>query len=424
MVRFCISLVFLFFASPAMAEMIVEPDDIRLIVEVEERESVPVQDEMLLIVIRGFYKIPITLESLKQPDLKGFGWMQLGEDNWIAGTERGRRVLEFERYMALFPEKSGPITIAPFTHEFTLSEPDGTRFAYSVQSEPVEITVESKPESTAPWLPVRAVDVDDDWSNAPERLPDGGSALRKMVITVRGALPELVPEMPELTGAGVFIFPHPEHRVTQLRRSGPITRVYWRWSIRPDKGGSGYVNPLKFQYFDANSREEKSITFSAQRVAYAGAPVLENRTPTPSNPPNSAPLRQNPLAGAASALTPFAPFLGFIIGLLALPKSRKTVNFQHLKSLFHSVAGTPAERALKRAVRSGDAAATRHSAKALIAADAESGKYDNIQLNQCLESAFAPLDRAVYARSGPAVNLRKFYKDFRKSRAALLRKAP
>lgn len=411
-------------SSVAHAEMVIEPGDIRLIVEIEERKAPPIQDEMLLIVIRGFYKIPITLESLKQPDLKGFGWMQLGEDNWIAGTERGQRVLEFERYMALFPEKSGPITIAPFTHEFTLSEPDGTRFAYSVESEPVEITVAPRPDSDAAWLPARKLEVRDDWSNAPERLPDGGSALRKMMITVEGALPELVPEMPELTGAGVFIFPHPEHRVTELRQWGPITRVYWRWSIRPEQGGSGYVNPLKLKYFDATTREDKSITFSAQRVAYATAaatPPQENRT---AETPQFRASRENPLAAAAAALTPFAPFLGLLAGLLALPKTRSFRGFESLRAALYRLIGTPAERALKHAVRVGDAAMTRHRARALIMADIDRAAYSKADANQEFSGIFAPLDRAIYARSGPAANLRIFYKNFRKSRAALLRKAP
>lgn len=229
--------------------------------------------EMLRIVIRGDYKVPITLEKLEQPSFEGFDWMQLGEDHWFETKERGQRVVSFERRMALFPHSEGMLTISPFRHLLTLSRPNGDRYERSIASEAVAVSVipapASAPDEEEWWFPLQKIEIDDSWSNAPQLLAEGEGVLRKIVLTVEGVQPEMIPPMPEMSGAGVAILPHPEVRRTLLRPGGPITQVYWRWSIRPLGGLAGWVNPIDLSYFDAKNRESRNITISAQRVAYA-----------------------------------------------------------------------------------------------------------------------------------------------------------
>ena len=401
---------------PARAEMTVAPDDLRLRIEVEPHTATPFTEEMILIRIRGTYKIPITLETLENPPLDGFGWMQLGSDRWFHSRERGQKVLELERVMALFPERAGTLTIAPFTHNLTLSEPDGTRFTHALESEPVEIEVAEAPGPRETWLPVRKIRVEDRWSNAPEQLAPGAAALRLVTVTIEGVQPETMPPMPELTGAGAVILPHPERRLTELRHTGPVTRVFWRWSIRPDRGRSGYVDPLTFSYYDAEAREPRSITLSAQKIAYAGTDLPVGERPGDAVAPvaASAPRSSAPIA---AALIPVAPVFGFLAGLAVLLGGTRLASRATLRQKWHGLVGTPPERAFRRAIRAGDAAAARHAARRIIDADLAAARYAS---DRPYAPLFAPLDAGLYGK-GAQASLTNFAKTFKTTRRALLK---
>lgn len=419
MVIFRVLLLMLAFVLPAHAEMAIAPDDLRLRIEVEPRSNTPYTGEMILIRIRGTYKIPITLENMKQPPLDGFGWMQLGPDRWFHSRERGQKVLELERIMALFPERAGTLTIAPFTHELTLSEPDGTRFTHALESEPVEIEIAEAPGSPETWLPVRKIRVEDRWSNAPEQLAPGAAALRLVTVTINGVQPETMPPMPEMTGAGVFILSHPERRLTELRATGPITRVFWRWSIRPDRGRSGYVDPLTFPYYDAEAREPRSITLSAQKVAYAGTdlPLGEH---SGKNPAPVAQVAPRSTAHIASALIAVAPIAGFLGGLVLLLSGTRLASRDTFRRKWQSLIGTPDERAFRRSTRADHAAAARHHARRIINADLSAELYSAIEADNIYTPLFAPLDAGLYGK-GENARLSDFAKAFKAARRTLRR---
>ena len=253
----------------AFAQQGIEPDDIRLELILEERPHPPHVGEMILLLIRGSYKVGVVREALKQSPMSGLDWMQLGEDRWYKAREDGFEVLKFERRMALFPQNAGPVAILPFTHELEVLNPRGQTIAVIETSNALTVDTAPLPAVDGWWFPVRGLKVSDRWSNQPESLAEGAAALRIVTLTVDGAAPQRIPPMPEMTGAGAFIFPHPEQKIVALGPDGPVTRVFWRWTVRPKEGTAGYTNPVPIEYFDTETRELKTIALSAQRVAYA-----------------------------------------------------------------------------------------------------------------------------------------------------------
>jgi hypothetical protein len=279
--------------TPGLAQTSVAAEDMRLELVLEERAHPPFAEEMILLKIIGAYRLPITLEKLIQPDLEGFNWMQLGEDIWYRERENGLDTLKFERRMALFPHEAGTFTIGPFAHELSLLSRSGQRFDHRLVSDTVSLTVRAPPDRAAWWFPTRKLEIEDRWSNAPEGLAEGSSALRIVTLTVEGTEPARIPPMPDLTAAGAFVFPQPEQRIVSLGPGGPITRVFWRWTVRPAQTTAGYLNPIDVSYFDTQTQEAKTITLSAQRVAYAGVDgagpaafgtALSTPTPSDQNP--------------------------------------------------------------------------------------------------------------------------------------------
>jgi len=372
MVRFFLALIVAMVAmvtTMARAQT-VEPGDLRLEVSFEEREGPLYTGEMVLLKIRGFYKIRIARETLEQGRLDGFDWMQLGEDTWTKDTTKGHEILQMERIIALFPNRAGTLEIAPFTHKLELWTRTGERYDHAITSEPITIEVTDRPETEGWWLPARRITVQDRWSNAPDKLGTGEGALRIVMVTVEGIRPEQMPPMPKLESAGAFVFPHPEKRITRLYKRGPVTRAFWRWTIRPENPPSAYLKPLHVPYFDTLAREHREIVIASQRIAMteeAVAAFLAEADEESVDAMEQARSGGDPVylryAGLAAPLT---LGLGLFGGLAFLMSGSHRRRWRGFGPLVARLKRDPDRRMLARAAKAGDVAGARAAAVRLI----------------------------------------------------------
>ncbi|WP_146591110.1 BatD family protein [Puniceibacterium confluentis] len=331
----------------------VNPSDLTLTVTVANGDVAPYVQEMVLITIEGKYRRHVTREIMEQPDLDGFNWMQLGPDQWYDTTERGKKVKNLRRRMALYPARAGRLTIGAFTHHLTLTDEGDDWFGHDIQSMPITIEVLPAPPVDAWWFPVRQLQVSDTWSNAPDQLQPGEGVLRMIRVEAIGVPPDMIPPMPELRSPSAMIFAHPEKRLVELSPEGPVSVAFWRWTIRPGNDTSAIVEPFSFDYFDTRNRVARSVTVSAQRVA-----MDESSLPAPVEPP--APARLSVLPVAALFLAAFVAGLGGIL------YGRQFAGFERLRRLAPL---DPLRRQMSRAARHGDVAALRRAAQELARRD-------------------------------------------------------
>lgn len=378
----------------------IEPGDMTLRVFVEELPYTPFEEEMVLLNIHGAYKIPISLEKLEQPALDGFDWMQLGHDDWYETDERGRKVVNFRRVMALFPNRSGTIEIGPFTHRLELVTKTGKRYDRDVRSEPITLDVLPKPVTADWWLPVRRIAVEDSWSNSPHNLGTGEGALRILRLDIRGVKPATVPPMPELEVAGAKAFAHPEKRFEKLDVRGPRALIFWRWTVRPDEPPSAYLKPLRIPYFDSVAREHKEIVIAAQRISMTDEAIAEYERETGRAVTEDAgrPL-QEPRTGYAGMAPPVALGVGLLAGLALMLPGFRLRNRDEALALARRWLPDPDVKALKRAARRGDAAATRAAAIRLMP-----------RANRKAREALAEFDSALYGAAPSEPDCRKLAK--------------
>ena len=389
MIRWLVILVFL--ANAAIAQEAIAPEDVRLELSIEARDHPPHPGEMILLSIHGTFLVPVVREKLRQPPLPGFDWMQLGGDRWYKDFESGFEVLKFERRMALFPQAAGEIEIPAFTHELDVLTRDGETVSIVEVSNTRRLAAAPRPGADQWWFPVRRIEVSDTWSNAPEALETGHSALRTVTLTVEGSAPQRVPPMPELTGAGAYIFPHPEHRIVSLGPNGPVTRVFWRWTVRPLEATAGYLDPIELAYFDTEERVGKRIRLSAQRIAHVidpqGAATGGNGVGTATPGPAVADIPPVLPGWSVAAALAVGALSGLCFGLLGTRGG--TLRRPGWKRTSREVS------LLRRAARRGDPLGVRRHARALL----PPGKAP-------LPEVLSQLDRALYGSGAPMPDLR------------------
>ncbi len=380
---------FLSFGPAAAQTRAVDPSDLILTVTLENLNTSPYQHEMVLLTIHGVYRRHITRENLKQPDFSGINWMQLGSDHWYESTVNGVKVKNFSRRMALFPEKTGRLKVGPFIHRLTLLDENNNWFEHDVRSEPIELEVLQAPQTADWWFPVRGLTVSDRWSNAPDQLVQGAGVLRIITVTAIGIGPDMIPPMPDLRSPSAHIFPHPEKRLVELSPQGPVSRSFWRWTIKPGNGTSTILEPVEFSYFDTVSRELRLVTISPQRVAYARA-----EQQAVSGPAASPPAELHPRLLILFLMAAAIGGTGLLFG-----RSRTVT----LDLFIDRLRRYRQKRALKRAAVSSDLLAMRRAAHVLNA-----GAKPDPDRTQLLEF----LDRQIYSAQQKTFDFKGFYRKF------------
>ncbi|MEM7042779.1 MAG: hypothetical protein AAF543_08205 [Pseudomonadota bacterium] len=381
--------------APAQSSS-VQPGEVSLSVEVDAAEGqAPFTQEMVLITIKGLYRRHITREALEQPDFEGFNWAQLGPDKWTDERIDGKNYKIFERRMAVYPRRPGPLTIGAFTHRLTLTDEGDGWFEHKVMSEPVTIEVAPAPDTGDWWFPVSALRVSDEWSNAPARLKPGEGVLRVIRLEALGVTPEMIPPMPELTSPSALIFPHPEKRLVELSPAGPITYAFWRWTIRPTNNTSAIVEPLAFSYFDTTLREHRAVSISAQRVAYSESTA--DAEFVADQPPKPARLPAWPEGLAAAAL---------LLGVIWSALRGRRLTFRHATPASSWL--DPIALRLRVAAWRDDASGVRRTAKAIMARDGVA-HYPHRQ------DALAWLDEMIFGPRGDRPELKGFARKFLRS---------
>ncbi|MFL1876620.1 hypothetical protein ACIKT0_15820, partial [Hansschlegelia beijingensis] len=262
-------------AAPAVAQERSIFDDVKLEVLPETHGVDPYPNELILVRIRGTYRPRIKIQHLLQPSLTDFGWMHLTMDRAFETNFGGFSATGYERVIAVFAEKSGPLTIGSFTHKLSVVDGVGSR-ELEVKSPPVTINIAKwngpggPSDPAAWWLPASEVRVTDEWASDPNHVPRGETTRRTVTIEAFGVTAEQLPPPPVMRSPGVISFRGPTERDTRITATGPVARAVYRWDMRPTTAFPAIVEPVRIPWFDTVSRTMRTATIPAQRMGRSG----------------------------------------------------------------------------------------------------------------------------------------------------------
>ncbi|MBH0239259.1 BatD family protein [Methylobrevis albus] len=419
------ALVIMLVAAPAQA---VDVAGARLWVDVDHGAHGPYPQQMVLLRVRGAFTIPITLERLQHPAFAGFRALQLGRDHWFDTVDRGRQARGFERVVAVYPQKSGRLTIAPFVHQITTVGPDGKRFPVEIASPPVEIDVLPAP-AAGWWLPAHDVTVDEQWSVDPDGMAIGQSTRRIVTIRAEGVLADQMPPQPDVKAPGLIVFTTPVERKTVLSieerdvgtelrrqalkrpgrleevtgRNGPVATVTYTWAVQPQNSDPSTLPPLEFNWFDTDAGEIRTVVLPARRVAWAETgPSLEELEAAIGMAPAAAPSS----GGVLSAAIGLAAFLASAAATsAALAAGGLRGQGGPLGRLTARIDGAFAAAALRRAAGRGDGPATFRALDRLRSADHRSGRRGAAWSDPAVVAAVGAVEAAVFGPPRPGTPL-------------------
>ncbi len=194
--------------------------DIFVSTDVDYAESF-VQAQVLY-TVKVYRSVATRQPRLSEPHLSGVDVLieLAGEERTYESILNGKNYGVVERVYALFPQESGELSISPARFEARVLRGGRITGRKVFESEALTVTVNPIPAPPAgfpdaAWLPAKSLELSEEWSREPDRLPAGEPITRHVTVTALGQLATQIPVIEPAITDGVKIYPDkPELRVT------------------------------------------------------------------------------------------------------------------------------------------------------------------------------------------------------------------
>jgi len=297
--------------EPAAAGRGRDGEDLFLVVAAAPMD--PYVQAQVLYTVQIWRTVELSDASLSEPQVpSGDAIVEpLGKDRHYHAERDGRRYAVIERRYAVYPQRSGPLTLEPLQFEGrvikgnrSMLDPFGQDISTRrLRSETVNLQVRPAPDAApapagGPWLPARQIELREVWSDDAERIRVGEALSRTIAVIAdgltAGQLPELAPPLPD----GLKSYPDQPVLTDQSGSDGVIGVRQEKVAIVPASPGRYVLPAVALHWWDVNAEQARVARLPARPITVlpaAGAP------PAPAAPAAPAGTADGNAAGTAPA---------------------------------------------------------------------------------------------------------------------------
>jgi hypothetical protein len=265
--------------------------DSDLFLEVEATPENPYVQSQVLYTVRLYTRVAIAQASLNEPELGDAVIEKLGDDSNYNTQINGVNYLVTQRKYAIFPQKSGVVTIKPVLLNAEVAvnsnRPNFNGFFNSRMTKTKKITSKSvtldvKPAPAAftgqHWLSSEQLVLKEEWSGDNQQMKVGEPLTRTLSLLAKGTT---VGQLPELNAGKVDeqlkTYPDQPIKQEQKKPEGLIAFREEKIAIIPSKSGQYKLPAIEIPWFNTHAQKmevaiipETTIT----AIDAAGTPVV------------------------------------------------------------------------------------------------------------------------------------------------------
>lgn len=261
-----------------------------------DQENVYVQAQVIL-TLRIYHSVSLfddsTLSPLQMPEALV---ERLGEPRTYEKTINGIRHGVIEVRYALFPQKSGELTIPAQLFSATTvtngSNPlFGSRSGRSTQvrSPSIPLTVKRKPAdypAAAPWLPARSLTLVEAWSPEPDQAQTGESLTRSLLLKAEGLTSTQLPAIGSAQSPDLRRYPDQPILANEVSGAGLVGSREQREALIPTRSGALQLPAVEVVWWNTVEDRLERTTLDERTLNVADNP---NLAPTPAEQPAATP---------------------------------------------------------------------------------------------------------------------------------------
>ncbi|HHJ80769.1 MAG TPA: protein BatD [Candidatus Tenderia electrophaga] len=283
-----------------------------LFIEAEATPNTAYVQQQIIYSVRFFRAVSINAASMAEPNINDADVVieKLGDDSSYETYRNGRRYVVIERKYALFPQRSGSITIEPITLDAQLTVTAASAFDPFAQSGATKrlksnsITLDVKPvpdniHSNA-WLPASDLKITEGWSQQPPVFRVGEPITRTLTLKAEGLTAAQLPSLAMADTQDFKTYPD-QPRLNDKRGSRGISGTRQeKIALIPTRAGQLTLPAIEIKWWNINSNTLETITLPARSVEVQ--PGANNQTNKPATDISQAAPAQ-PVPEAATPVT-------------------------------------------------------------------------------------------------------------------------
>ena len=271
-----------------------------IFVEASVDTTEPWVQSQVVMTLRVYQAIDIVDGGLDVPAADDLVVERLDEDTRSREVLDGREYSVTERRFAMFPQRSGSITIEPVTLSVTVpAEPDRVRGFFSPtrklirRSDPVILDVQARPPAgVAWWLPAKNLDLRSQWQGDPNAAQVDQPLTRTVIVRAEGVLESQLPtiSIPAVDGLSLYAEDPSVGRV--VGPSGLISEQQINWALIPQRSGTLTLPAITVEWFNTLTGQTETAELPAETITVlAAGSVSSDAAATNSNNSDSTELQ-------------------------------------------------------------------------------------------------------------------------------------
>ncbi len=261
-----------------------------LFIEVEADPVRPMVQSQVIYRLRVYRKVSISGGNLTEPTLPDALVEQLGEDNNFETQYQGQTYVVTERKYAIFPQKSGRVTIPSIelNAELVVGQRPGFGGFFNrnitrtkrVKSKSIELDVSPIPKQFAHyhWLPAESVSLSETWSEKKLQVNVGEPLTRTITITAKGASSDQLPELNSISGKAptdwsesIKIYPDQPVLDEQKKIDGVVSTRQEKVAVIPSKAGEYSLPKIEIPWWNTKTGKMEFAVLPQRQLTAIGA---------------------------------------------------------------------------------------------------------------------------------------------------------
>ncbi len=348
-------------------------------IEVQAEPNDPYVQQQVLVTVRLFHAVSLLDGTLDEPE--GDDWMvqRLDKQDTRYETRRnGRRYGVVERRYALFPQKSGTLTLPPLRFQGRIATQGSmNRFfdqgrAIRRQSQPLRFQVRPRPAGYpqgAAWLPARNLEL---WEDLPlaAGLKQGEPVTRTLMLKADGLLAAQLPDLPAPVVDGLSAYPDQPVTREEYSRQGVHSVRQQKMALVPNRAGELELPELVVPWWNTETDRLEYARLPARKLqvkpaAGGSTPAVQPTTAADGGEPAdqaeaTVAAGPQPVAGLPAWVWPWVALLlllGWLANAVFCLRRRLPVVKETTKPALARVDDRAARKAWQQAQEAGDLAA-------------------------------------------------------------------
>ena len=403
-----------------------------LYLEAEAEPKNPYVQAQVILTIRVLSRVAFS-GDLSQPEVPDAVVEKLDEDREFVSLKDGVQFKVNERRYAVFPQKSGRLTIGPINLTAQLAAGGGGYGPFfrpstrqqRLHSDPIDLNVRPIPAQFTgkQWLPATSLVLDDQWLPVELKVPGGEPLTRTLTVKAEGVTAGMLPDLAAAVPASGDLKQYPDQPVTREDKtaSGLVSQRQQKTALIATRPGAYTTPAVEIPWWNTRTDKLEWARLPARTLTVLPAPGMAapEPPPTPAATPAAAGSRPEeipPSGGVGETPTPGLAYglalflgLGWLATALAWWHSRRggpklAVPADQGRQMVAAGGESRALKALESACRVHDPVAAR---KALLEWAAhrwpDTSAASRLEsLTQLLGSEMTVLNRQLYAADASA----------------------